>query len=134
MLTEQTDLTQLGPFHEAITWLIRTASPEQMNVLRMLLKTTQVQKGHDGIIIAWERRRAELAEEYGLFDFDCLGDVANDLLAQKQAAEADPLSDFLNHTGAHAPVASKPAAADDGLWSGLKVAPIDAAKCARLSA
>ena len=88
MLTEQTDLTQLGPFHEAITWLIRTASPEQMNVLRMLLKTTQVQKGHDGIIIAWERRRAELAEEYGLFDFDCLGDVANDLLAQKQAAEA----------------------------------------------
>lgn len=68
------------PFHETIVDAIRGASSEELEFLATLIKATDIPKGHDEIIAAWDQRRKGM----------CWGDedlgVPADLLEQKQEA------------------------------------------------
>ncbi|MFH1112004.1 MAG: hypothetical protein V1712_02950 [Patescibacteria group bacterium] len=80
---EKEQKTKRRPFHETIIDAIRNASSLKSNdplmCLAKLIKETEIPKGHDEIIAAWNQRLPELwsGEDFG---------VPADLLEQKQEA------------------------------------------------
>lgn len=78
----QTTTEQIAtrPFHETIVEAIRRASSAELECLATLIKATEVPKGHDEIIAAWNERIGAL-----LFGCDNDFGVPTSLLAQKQA-------------------------------------------------
>ncbi|MDO8579381.1 MAG: hypothetical protein Q7R72_00725 [bacterium] len=68
------------PFHETVVETINQASSSDMDCLAPLIKATTIPKGHDEIIVAWNKRRKEMG--WGSED---LGVPAN-LLEQKQTS------------------------------------------------
>ena len=73
---------KLLPFHESVIVEICCASTNDSFVLAKLIRTTKIQKGHDDIIAAWNRR----AELMGWGE-DALG-VPTSLLKQKEESRA----------------------------------------------
>lgn len=51
---------KLRPFHETIVEAIRRASSAELECLATLIKGTEVSKGCDEIIVAWNERRKEM--------------------------------------------------------------------------
>lgn len=102
-VAEETEQTQLRPFHETIVKEIERADGEALLSLGMLIKATKIPRNHDQIIATWNKRWSKrkaarewdyLVDELGVKDD--LGVPAN-LLEQKQAAEtqtADLASSF----------------------------------------
>ena len=78
----QTTIEQIAtrPFHEVIVEVIRRASSAQLECLATLIKATNVPKGHDEIIVVWNKRRKEM-----FWGDEDLGVPAN-LLEQKQTS------------------------------------------------
>ncbi|TSC80072.1 MAG: hypothetical protein G01um101429_276 [Parcubacteria group bacterium Gr01-1014_29] len=82
---QTTEQATKHPFHETIVEVIGRASSRDLECLGALIKATNVPKGHDEIIAAWEKRRQEL----GWMPRQDLG-VPADLLKQKQAGTISP--------------------------------------------
>ncbi|MBI2097598.1 MAG: hypothetical protein HYT46_01540 [Candidatus Vogelbacteria bacterium] len=97
MTTEQTEQTELRPFHETVVEAIaRVNSYDELNSIANLIKATKIPKGHDEIVMAWDQR----LQGMGCGKHEDRGVPAN-LLAQKQAAEkaADDLRQSFHFGG-----------------------------------
>ncbi|MBI2100704.1 MAG: hypothetical protein HYT47_01650 [Candidatus Vogelbacteria bacterium] len=87
MKTEQTEQTELRPFHETVVERIKCMSGDDVLCLSKILLETRISAGHDKIIKAWLKVCRERDREFafqGGFDYD----VPAGIIAQKQAAEA----------------------------------------------
>jgi hypothetical protein len=71
------------PIHESIVGLIEEADPAELKLYGRVLFRTSIPRGHDEILKAWRRRRAELSL---MPERDSEGVTAS-LLQQKKEAE-----------------------------------------------
>lgn len=83
-----TEAIGLRPFHETIVDAIeRVDCTRELALLSLLIKETEIPKGHEKIIVTWRNRCEQLGDGDQGIDPEISGVPVN-LLAQKQVAEA----------------------------------------------